>query len=683
MILKMNSNAKCRVALGVCAVFAACALKADDPTPSPLQSQVQTHLRLEIKDDVKEVHFINTNNDPYVYTKVYSLKYADPYEIQPYLQNSIGGYCNAADNTVNNDYGRRVNTSATKVECIKYMDGLGMLVVSAEDYRFTDSGKENAMSIDEIVAILDQPDISYNDSLGNMLYFPKYRAADKLVDAIRRSGMNGADESKWELEGGADSVRVDSGLNGLLFTYSTYSKKNIETMLALYDRPNPELAVTFTVYEVAKENDSQIGDDFQSWLNGPGSDLFSVGATSARNWDASNMIPSKTGSSNTKFVNFSPKWSTKYLDFLSSKGSAQVVTSGTLSLMTGTTGYAGSTCRLPTITTGAARGNGGITAVRYYKYSGALANVTFGAVTGYDSSNQPIVVDVIPTTAKGVSMTDYLFPAGGNGNFTIVEAQTNKTNTNGDNVVGYYYSIEASSGANMQDANGKNLGNKAKAYSSSQISLAVTAPTGTDPYGAAVTWTTGNATDNQYASLAMQKAPKRNTTIQTVASAGDNYGFEMTLIPTVNEESSTLSVEMINTNLVGFNSDGSIRTNRSHVKTQVSVANNGQKFVVGGLDKEQVVRSETGLPWLNNIPVLGWAFANEKESHKNSQLVLVMECAPVMPYVALPAEVMSKISETKNKIDNYGVKAGPIDENDFGFEQFILDGEKKSLDPLP
>ena len=204
-----------------------------------------------------------------------------------------------------------------------------------------------------------------------------------------------------------------------------------------------------------------------------------------------------------------------------------------------------------------------------------------------------------------------------------------------------------------------------------------------DPYGAPVSWTTGGPTDSKYASIPIQKAPKRNTAVQALATTGDNYGFEMTITPTVNVEASTMLVEMINTNLVGFNSDGSVRTSRSHLKTQLSVGNKGERFVVGVLDKEQVVRSDTGLPWLNNLPWLGWAFANEKESHKNSQLVLVMECAPIMPYVVMPAEIMSKISDTKAKIGNYGVKAGPIDENDFGFDQFILDPEKKSLDPLP
>ncbi len=680
----MNIRYACRMAVGAGAILAALALRADSPTPSPLQSQVQTHLRLELKDDIKEVHFINTNNDPYVYTKAYVLKNADPYELRPYIVNAIGGYY-GTDNLPNNEYGRRVNASTTKVECVKYMDGVGMLIVSAEDYRFTDGGKENAMSIDEIIQTLDQPNVVYNDGLGNMLYFPKYRNANSIATAIQRSGMNGAVESQWELDGGQDSVRVDTSLNGLLFTYSTYSKKDIETMLALYDRPNPELAVTFTVYEMEKENDSQLGNDFQSWLNGPGSDLFSAGLNSSRNWSAATMSPSpgNLGSSTAKYFNFSPRWSTKYFDFLAVKGSAKVVTCGTLSIMNGSTGYAGSTIRIPTITTGASRANGGITAVRYYKYSGALANVSFGVVTGYDSNNNPITEDVIPATSKGVYMTDYLFPAGGTGSFTIVEAQTNKTDGNGNNVVSYCYSIEASSGANMQDANGKNLGNKVKAYSSSQISLSVTAPAGTDPYGSPVTWNTGSASDLQYASIPTQKAPKRNTSIQTLASAADSYGFEMTITPTVNKEAATMTVEMVNTNLIGFNSNGSARTSRSNVKTQVSVGCNGDKFVIGGLEKEQVLRSENGLPWLNNIPVLGWAFANEKESSKKSQLVLVMECAAIMPYTPMPAEIMSKISETKTKIGNYGVKAGPIDENDFGFEQFLLDSEKKSLDPLP
>ena len=52
---------------------------------------------------------------------------------------------------------RRVDTNLTKVEAVKYADGTGMLIVSAEEYRF--KPVENGMSIDAIVTELDKPDL--------------------------------------------------------------------------------------------------------------------------------------------------------------------------------------------------------------------------------------------------------------------------------------------------------------------------------------------------------------------------------------------------------------------------------------------------------------------------------------------------------------------------------------------
>jgi Flp pilus assembly secretin CpaC len=155
----------------------------------------------------------------------------------------------------------------------------------------------------------------------------------------------------------------------------------------------------------------------------------------------------------------------------------------------------------------------------------------------------------------------------------------------------------------------------------------------------------------------------------------------MLLTPTVNEEATTVDVAVVNTNLVGFKSDGSVRLSRSEFSTQVSVGNKGEKFVIGGINKQQVLRSENGLPWLNSIPVLGWAFSSERESFKSTQLVAVLECVPVSPDTSVPAGIMSAISADKTKIDNYGVKCGVVDENDYGFDQFPARRRQEVLDP--
>lgn len=148
------------------------AASVDVPTPAPLATQVQPQLNVQIGKETEQITFVNTNNDPYVYTKVYKLKHADPYEIRPYVMAAIRS--------------RRVDTSVTKVEAVKYQDGTGMLLVSAEEYRFFPV--ENGMSLDQIIEMLDRPNLASEAGRRFFLYYPKYFDSVTLAGLIRKVG---------------------------------------------------------------------------------------------------------------------------------------------------------------------------------------------------------------------------------------------------------------------------------------------------------------------------------------------------------------------------------------------------------------------------------------------------------------------------------------------------------------
>ena len=52
-------------------------------------TQVQPQIRLNLENETEKVHFIRDNSDPYVVTKTYVLKNADPYELRPYVRAAI------------------------------------------------------------------------------------------------------------------------------------------------------------------------------------------------------------------------------------------------------------------------------------------------------------------------------------------------------------------------------------------------------------------------------------------------------------------------------------------------------------------------------------------------------------------------------------------------------------------
>ena len=288
--------------------------KADfnGPTAGFGSSNVQTHLRIDVKDETKAIHFIRDNNDPFVITKTYELKHAEPYGLRSYL--------NAVINA------KRVDKNAPSVTAVKFNDGRKFLIVSAEAYRFTPT--EHGQSIDEIVAELDVPGMNASSGRPKFIYYPKISTAANLKKMLVDVGASGVDT---EFDSGIDVLQVDGGLNALFVAAPFWSWKQISERLAFYDRPIPEIEFSYKIVEIFAENDDRIGLDFQNWKNNDGANLFSAGGRYRNNWSATfagNVNNSRA--SKTEYFNFNPKWNTKYIDFLTSTGRAKVLTEGML-----------------------------------------------------------------------------------------------------------------------------------------------------------------------------------------------------------------------------------------------------------------------------------------------------------------------------------------------------------------
>ena len=104
---------------------------------------------------------------------------------------------------------RRIDESNTGIQAIKYNDGTGIVMVSAEDYRFEDA--ENGQGIDSIIELLDKPGVISATGGAVYVYQPKYRSAEELRDMIEAAGANVADDVTENI-GGTDLIRCDEGL---------------------------------------------------------------------------------------------------------------------------------------------------------------------------------------------------------------------------------------------------------------------------------------------------------------------------------------------------------------------------------------------------------------------------------------------------------------------------------------
>ena len=586
------------------------AASVDVPTPAPLATQVQPQVNVQIGKETEQITFVNTNNDPYVYTKVYKLKHADPYEIRPYVMAAIRS--------------RRVDTSVTKVEAVKYQDGTGMLLVSAEEYRFFPV--ENGMSLDQIIEMLDRPNLASEAGRRFFLYYPKYFDSVTLAGLIRKVGMQHAGDNA-ELQGGIDTVVPDTKLNTLMFYASPNSEPQILKMLKEYDTPTSQALVNYTIYEIESENDGNLGVDFQAWKNGPGADLFAAGSRYLNGWNLrTGNISNLVKSAHVSYINFNPKWNSRYLDFLVSKGKAKVVTSGSLNIGNGTAASIESVTRMPVIVAGEETAGGETQIAKSYIATAVNPADTLSGL-GVDQEKFQTVEWVPGNAAAQFTATR-----------TIVNGKA-------------YDTLRISSG--HFTAGGRNLGDTCAVFNAE--------PT---VNGTAIAWTEAGG-------YPIEKDKTRVTNSDT------EYGFSLTMQPYIYNKATCLALEMSNTNLIGFRSNGMPRTSRTELKTEVQLANDGNVFYIGGLDKSAVVRSVSKVPFLGDIPFLGFLFSAENETLKKTQLAAVLTVIPTSPTAALPENYKQAADKIGEKVKNFGVRTKYYEENDYGFDQLGLDPEKK------
>ncbi|MBE6406811.1 MAG: hypothetical protein E7040_12440, partial [Lentisphaerae bacterium] len=270
-----------------------------------------------------------------------------------------------------------------------------------------------------------------------------------------------------------------------------------------------------SVYEVYKEHDDKIGIDFQNWKNNEGADFFSGGGRFRNNWAAIyNITPAYSKnyrSERTSFYNFNPKWNTRYLDFLVSKGKAKVAHTGELCIRNASSAYLDRTTQI------------------------------------FFMDNSKPVPDALTLPDTGV------------GPYELLSALIGEA-------------------------------------------LRPDLPVG-----------------------------KGNQQIVSRSSAG--YGFSMVVKNvSVNLDETSFDIMATNTSLIGFESNGAPRIARgSTVSQKVSLPHGKNRFILGGLRKQETVKSRTGIPWLCEIPILEYIFGSVSTSTRHADLIIVGECEWASP----------------------------------------------------
>ena len=102
---------------------------------------------------------------------------------------------------------------------------------------------------------------------------------------------------------------------------------------------------------------------------------------------------------------------------------------------------------------------------------------------------------------------------------------------------------------------------------------------------------------------------------------GENKDVILHVHPTITEVSEkTKNVELSTGNLTVPLAFSSIRETDSIIK-----ARSGQVVVIGGLMQNQKRQTESGIPYLRDIPLIGWLFGQKRETIVQSELVILIQ----------------------------------------------------------
>ena len=532
-------------------------------------SNVQMQLKLEVKDGTDEVKVIRDTTDPFVITKPYVLKHADPYAVRSYLEAAVSA--------------RSVSTSPVQVMAVKYDDGSGVVLVSAEEYRFADS--DSGKGIDGIVASLDRPNLSFLPDADVHVYFPRFGRAANLRDMLLKVGSSELDP---EFAVSPDCVMVDAELNALVVKAPEWSWNEMLAMLKQYDRIVPEVKVTYRIIEIYAENDDRIGVDFQSWKNNDGIDLFSTGTVIRRNWGTFfTSGVQDTGNNRTSYWNFNPKWNTRYLDFITSIGKAKCLAQGVIVAQNRVVS--------------SIQVSSGFFYDRTYYTPGANSIAEATGEFAYTNPNPDTIQRESTTKIMPYgTLVDLYSDAGSTAilrpdgyTMRMMGTQTT-TNTYGD------VRAAVTGNDNLTDLLAKFL----TGYVKADGTIVPGAYYNTD-------WNAVNA------------APGVIHGWLQYPMVADGFRVDLRVHPIVTGAAAKLTFDLNSISLLGWNLDGSARTSLSKTGTTFQIGYGSQEFVIGGLKKSESVRGTTGLPFLKDIPVFGRLFSTETESIKQSQLVLV------------------------------------------------------------
>jgi len=259
-------------------------------------------------EKVKKLEFLQDDaQEPFV-SKVYSLQYVKAVDITPFIQGAV----------------KRYNTNST-VERLNYSEG-------NKQFLLVSTPPAMLAHVDEMIRKLDKPG-GEPDKAGSVIdgtaifryaYLPKYRSTDTMVAALN-AGVK--DNSGF--------VYRDPTSNLIYWKDTPAQGQLILAWAKAFDRPSPQVELSFKVYEVRTSVLDDIGLDYLAWKNGPGLNIFQAGLESVNFQTVEKFLSNANQFSSFSYGGFftAPQFDLSFVRVLSQGGLAKISATGTLTVV--------------------------------------------------------------------------------------------------------------------------------------------------------------------------------------------------------------------------------------------------------------------------------------------------------------------------------------------------------------
>lgn len=431
--------------------------------------------------------------------KVYDFKNVNPYEVLRFVRRVM-----------------EVEEGAWFVFAAPDMKS-GKILVSCPEYQID--------GLDKLMAAIDREGLTSSTGTKRIFYRLKHRDA---FDADY--------QGLAALEGTPTVVLIpDDQTNGWLVEDAPSGiERIVEGVTNDYDLPTPQLEAFVTIYEVDINDDGQIGLDYVSWKNGPGRNLFALGAFAQKE----------------KISTFGSDYAASPLIYDSGKG----------------------TFGLP---------------ASEFESTGRNAAYFYDVPSAYFDYLVTKGVARILTKSKLVAL---------NRSTASLEI--------GEEILYYRakHQADTRAGSRLQPL---------------------------DPFGDNEPATDGSTVAGEPAVI---DYPDNRVVVPTLTDrelGAVDSGFFLQFTPTINQIGATVVLFMSLVNHTGYSDDGTPVLASRVIDTILKIPHDGRTINIGGMTRKRRADGVNKMPWLGDLPILGYLFGGESRLDQETMVVVTLSARVV------------------------------------------------------